>query len=156
MGTEADINLSGSSSSTSYSYSNQSEYYSYYSQGEYSASIDWYSSIRLRIGLSPNPDILVYATAGFAFGQVAISAVSFSVSQPPYAYYPGENASSDTIHAGWIAGAGAEYALGPTWSVRAEALYMSLGTASINLPYGTKASGDIEMGVVRGGVNYQF
>lgn len=156
VGAEADVNFNGASTRTFASYSYNYPYSSNYSQAEYKASVDWYSSARVRVGLSPNPNFLVYATAGIAFGQVSLSTSSFGFSQPPYVFYPGANLSSNSILAGWIAGAGAEYALGPAWSVRAEALYMSLGTADLHIANGFSASGDIEMGVVRGGVNYQF
>ncbi|WP_158814167.1 outer membrane beta-barrel protein [Methylocapsa sp. S129] len=78
-------------------------------------------TIRGRVGFTPIDDMLLYATAGLAFGQTRTST---SLTFDSGAAYAG--ARSDTA-VGWAAGGGVEYALGPQWSIGGEFLYYDLG-----------------------------
>lgn len=155
VGFEGDISYGGAGSETSLFYNQQSGSSFNYIDISVSAKLDWYSSLRLRVGLAPNNNILVYATGGLAVGQITMSEDGVSIHSygwsVPFVPY-----SSKTINVGWIAGAGAEYSIDKAWSLRAEALYMSLGTAQMPAPYSAGYSGDIEMGVARAGLNYMF
>jgi outer membrane immunogenic protein len=65
--------------------------------------------------------------------------------------------------AGWTVGAGAEWMFAPQWSVKAEYLYVDLGTNSstITYAYGANTSALTSSvhdtyNVVRGGINFHF
>jgi opacity protein-like surface antigen len=118
-------------------------------------------TIRGRIGFAPIDDMLIYATAGLAFGQTqAASSLAFATG----AAYAGSH--SDTA-VGVAAGGGVEYALGPQWSVGAEFLYYNLGfthvagTAQFFVPPGFSTAETDSTFAFRGytlrlGVNYEF
>jgi opacity protein-like surface antigen len=78
-------------------------------------------TIRGRIGFTPIDDMLLYATAGLAFGQTQTStSLAFDAGNS----YQG--ARNDTA-IGWTAGGGVEYALDSQWSIGGEFLYYDLG-----------------------------
>ena len=88
----------------------------------FGSEINWYGTLRGRVGLLGYENFLVYATGGLAFGGVdhtmkggAFNTVVFS------------KTDSDT-QIGWTAGGGAEYLLSDHWAFRAEALYVDLGS----------------------------
>jgi len=90
-----------------------------------SQSQDFLGTLRGRVGFIPNPSWLLYATAGLAYGDPkSTTSSSFSFAGANYA------GSSSGFKTGWTAGAGAEWALGAFWSVKAEYLYVDLGTTS--------------------------
>jgi outer membrane immunogenic protein len=82
---------------------------------------------RGRLGFLATPNLLLYGTGGFAYGQVKSSATL--VFTPPIdgTYF---GSTSETKY-GWTAGAGAEYAFGNNWSAKIEYLYVDLGTATV-------------------------
>jgi outer membrane immunogenic protein len=91
-----------------------------------SQSQDFLGTVRGRIGFIPNPSWLLYGTGGLAFGNPkSTTSATFAVGDN----YAG---SSSGFKTGWTAGAGAEWALGPVWSVKAEYLYVDLGTTTYN------------------------
>lgn len=112
--------------------------------------VDWYGTARLRAGYAFD-NFLIYGTGGLAYGhvksRVSVSDVTLS--------------GSDTRF-GWTLGAGAEYALTPHWTVRAEYLYVDLGKANtIDAASGDGlarviAKADVSLQTVRAGVNYKF
>lgn len=118
-------------------------------------------TIRGRIGFTPIDDMLLYATAGLAFGQTQTSTnLTFATG----ASYQG--ARSDTA-VGWAGGGGVEYALGPQWSVGAEFLYYDLGnTHNVGIANFTPPAGDLTPKsdstfafrgyTLRLGLNYEF
>jgi len=98
----------------------------------------WYGTIRGRVGYAINPNFLVYGTGGFAFGELKGSAPGFTESRTT---------------GGWTLGAGAEFALNNSWSLKAEYMYVDLSSSNFlvtNLPNGYHFS------TVRVGVNYHF
>jgi opacity protein-like surface antigen len=118
-------------------------------------------TIRGRIGFTPVDDMLIYATAGLAFGQTQASSSLAFASGPIY------SGSHNDLTVGLAAGGGVEYALGPQWSVGAEVLYYNLGDSHVvGLPNYIVPPGfvspesDSTFGfrgyVMRVGVNYQF
>lgn len=76
----------------------------------------WLSSARGRLGWTAVPSLLLYATAGGAFGDVRTATNS--------AAFPGVSGDQ----AGWSAGAGFEWLFVPGWSFKAEYLHYDLGT----------------------------
>jgi outer membrane immunogenic protein len=88
----------------------------------------WFGTLRLRAGYNPAENWLLYVTGGLAVGE---SKYSFNFSQPGTA--PSTYALSQTsTNVGFAVGGGAELKLDRHWSVKAEYLYVDLGTRTIN------------------------
>jgi len=122
------------------------------------SSIDWFGTVRGRLGVTLQPSFLLYATGGLAYGGVSFNANVIAVPATVTTF----QGSTSGIRTGWTAGAGAEWAIAPRWTVRAEYLHVDLGSTSVleldpkfptsSLTY--RLSHD--MNIVRGGINYRF
>ncbi len=121
VGAETDLQLSGADDTcAAYKFSNP-----------------WFGTARLRGGIALN-NILLYATAGLAFGG---GRLDFGTLEETH------------IHVGWTAGAGIEVGFTPQWSARAEFLYVDLSEHAYVL---TGTTNGLASSVVRLGVNYRF
>jgi outer membrane immunogenic protein len=101
----------------------------------------WFATARGRVGYAFDR-ILVYATAGGAFGDVQMLT-------------NGLTATSD--RAGWTAGLGLEFGILGPWSAKVEYLYADLGSATCGASTcvaDTKVS--FTSNIIRLGVNYRF
>jgi outer membrane immunogenic protein len=106
------------------------------------SSLNWFGTVRGRIGYAFGPT-LVYATGGFAFGEVENTVVPLRVTE---------------TQTGYVIGAGVEYKLNPAWSVKGEYQFISLD-ASDPLgagPLGLTSGNRSEVNTVRVGLNYHF
>lgn len=126
----------------------------------------WLSTIRGRVGFTTGPALL-YITGGAAVADLRLTdQVCF-----PGAFVPSCNtASVNPTRVGWTLGVGAEWMLKGNWSIKAEYLYVDLGsvastsTAIITatglppaLPNGTITHNhDLTENIVRIGLNYKF
>ena len=101
--------------------------------------LPWFGTVRGRAGYLVTPTLLLYGTAGFAYGDVTV--------------FQRSNTST-----GWTAGGGAEWLFAPHWSVKAEYLYVDLDsngtTGTFGWTYGQHFHP--QLNVVRLGVNYHF
>ena len=90
--------------------------------------MEWFATLRGRLGATITPDILLYATGGGAFAEFlpAGTGSSFDSSGNP-AIIP-----FNTLHTrvGWTAGAGFEAHLGGPWTAKVEYLHLDFGTVS--------------------------
>jgi outer membrane immunogenic protein len=139
--------------------------------------IDWFGTLRARLGYLVTDDLLLYGTSGFAYGRVARSGSwttsnGFAVGGGGFGIVCTSDVtcftgSSSHVGIGWTAGGGIEYALSAQWRVRAEYIYVSLAanalteTALEPTPGVTPSSfnanfGRAKFNVVRAGVNYRF
>jgi outer membrane immunogenic protein len=141
----------------------------------YTAEIDWFGTVRARLGYLVTDQLLLYATGGLAYGRVhvtafATSAVSVlggapSVTTSPLGFI------SAKINVGWTVGGGIEgrftYWLPPAWSWKLEYLYVDLGSLDTVIPlaggpgfigtFGTITTHtDFTDHIVRVGLNYKF
>ncbi len=125
-----------------------------------SNKLDWLGTTRGRLGYTVADQWLLYVTGGVAYGQTDLGISSLC---PTCAPARTAIASNSSVTAGWVVGAGAEWAVSSNWSVKAEYLHFDLGTKSAGLIYNygpftstmtasLKESGDI----VRAGLNYRF
>jgi outer membrane immunogenic protein len=135
-----------------------------------SEKVNWFGTIRGRVGPTITPTILPYVTGGLAYGGVsATDDVSGTFDVPPGTNHPVSAAASlstNTVKVGWTAGAGVEGVLGGNWTGKIEYLYMDLGSVSgsfvtpIVAPSGGFLSANynshITENIVRVGVNYHF
>ena len=98
-----------------------------------SKKTEWLGTLRGRIGFLATPSFLLYATGGLAYGGIKVShSVSAQESLGPAVYPPvNVTASTSKTAVGWALGAGADWKVTQSWSVRAEYLYYDLGKASV-------------------------
>jgi outer membrane immunogenic protein len=128
-----------------------------------SASLDWFATARARAGFATNT-MLVYVTGGIAFGGMDYDATVKS-----------GNASvhlRDDIRAGFVLGAGAEFALRSNWSLKLEYQYLNFGdhgaTGAVSSIFNNycapptvttnaiSTNFDTDIHTVRVGLNYHF
>lgn len=140
--------------------------------------IDWFGTVRARVGYLPTSNLLAYATAGFAYGRIVQSGswdtnTGFAFSDGFHTVNCfGANpscfaGSSSNIGTGWTAGGGLEYFLRQKWTLRAEYLYVNLGSGLVTetvlgptpgaLPSSFNANfSRTNFNIVRVGLSYQF
>lgn len=120
--------------------------------------MDWFSTMRGRVGLPLGSSLLIYGTGGLALADVSIS-TTVSVGDPPMGALSG---SEKETKVGWTLGGGAEYAVTDHVTIKAEALYYDLGSISMNAstPEFTEVSIDVDQQVAgtlaRAGIGYKF
>ena len=122
--------------------------------------LDWFGTVRGRLGVLASPNWLLYATGGLAYGGVQTNeTLNFT------GVVVGTNSNSfNTTRAGWTAGGGVETVLGNNWTGKIEYLYIDLGTFSNTwaVPGAGAAftpvgfSSHVTDNIVRVGVNYHF
>jgi outer membrane immunogenic protein len=119
-----------------------------------SQELDWFGTLRGRVGVVVVPRVLLYATGGLAYGQVDSHSTLLGAS------------TATNTNVGWTAGGGIEGAITQDWSVRLEYLYLDLGTVSNTFNTTVAALGGATLvsgfnsritdNIVRVGVNYRF
>ena len=117
--------------------------------------LEWFGTSRSRLGVLVTPNILLYGTAGLAYGQVKDSA-TITVTGVGSA-----TASFKDVKAGWTIGAGIEGAFGGGWSAKLEYLYIDLGKTeqTVATPFiGTVATETRQTtdNILRVGLNYKW
>jgi OmpA-OmpF porin, OOP family len=110
------------------------------------------ASLRGKAGFAVNR-ILLYGTAGVAFGQVKTE-----YSCPTCFHAPEPYDTTTGVRFGWTAGGGAEFAINPIWSAAIEYRYTDLGSKSFSDADTTAAdSGNkFAYNAVMVGVSYHF
>ena len=123
------------------------------------AELEYFGTVRGRLGFLPTPRLLLYATGGYAWGKTNMSMVTSHENAPQQVapHVTGSGSISETHH-GWAAGAGGEFMLTENWTGRAEWLHVDLGeTSSKAIANGTDSfPADLTFDVFRVGVNYKF
>jgi outer membrane immunogenic protein len=137
--------------------------------------IGWFGTVRGRIGYSTGR-VLVYGTGGLAYGSVersgSVSGTTFNVfplNAPPHIPFNtfAGSYNNNSVNVGWTVGAGIEGKIVGSLSVKAEYLYIDLGstTDTLNtaiLTGGTGSAGvrtDVSRyheNIFRLGLNYQI
>lgn len=123
----------------------------------------WLYTLRPRLGFTTGP-VLIYGTGGLAMTNITYQTFfsdTFATAK--------ENATVKSTQTGWAAGAGAEFKVGPRWSVKGEYLYGDFGsvrTTSTNLTAFTPPiafptnvfthTADLTANIYRFGLNYRF
>ena len=103
---------------------------------------DYMAAIRARLGYASG-HWLLYATGGLAFAGERF------LNMPAI----GNNEKILNTRLGWAAGAGAEYAFAPDWSLRLEYLYSRFEDADIRFASGTRLASTLDFGSLRVGLN---
>ncbi|MDO8980621.1 MAG: outer membrane beta-barrel protein [Afipia sp.] len=151
-----------------------------------SQSIDYFGTVRARLGYLASDRLLIYATGGFAYAHLNNVASTSTVPNSgfaggllgpngvPYTFACGSinaapdlcfSGASNGITPGWTVGGGLEYALGQKWSVKGEYLFAHFketvnAVAITSVPGTTPASYSANfttnLNIVRIGLNYKF
>ena len=111
--------------------------------GTFEAKLDMFGTVRARAGATFG-QVMPYVTLGAAFGRGTAQVVNGGVTT-----------SQSASHFGWTAGLGLEAKATDNISVKAEYLYVDLGSQNYN---GFATARDIghKFSVIRAGVNYSF
>jgi len=141
--------------------------------------IKWFGTVRARLGYLPADRLLTYVTGGFAYGRIDHTG-SYVDSGPSgftgngggisYICFPAKTClagSSSSVATGWTVGGGFEYALWNNLTLKAEYLYVSLGSTSLTetalaffggtVPSSFNANySHTNFNVARVGLNYRF
>jgi outer membrane immunogenic protein len=147
--------------------------------GTDSERISWFGTVRGRLGITFDR-WLVYSTGGLAYGRVTnsgsatVTGYFCPINPPPtLTACPLSSWSGSSINAGWTVGGGIEAALSNSWSVKAEYLYVDLGTVNTNFTTLPMCAGDsgactgeaagtgtiggrVTVNILRAGLNYKF
>jgi outer membrane immunogenic protein len=145
-------------------------------------NIDWYGTVRGRLGWLPTPNVLLFGTGGFAYADVRNSGnystsgpfvAPFGFSATPFSFSCTSNStcfagSSSSVRAGWTLGGGAEWLFWRNWSAKIEYQYVNLGGGGVRITANATEPGAAtpssfnanfardDFQVVRVGVNYHF
>jgi outer membrane immunogenic protein len=152
----------------------------------YEAKIEWFGTVRGRLGFLVNDQVLIYGTGGLAYGWVKLSGVTnvngFAVNPIDQSVFtfaaPGTSVfGASNIRAGFAVGGGIEgkcsYLLPAGWTWKLEYLYVDLGSFDTVSPFPpgnptlptapeTPFSGPMTThtrftdNIVRVGLNYKF
>jgi outer membrane immunogenic protein len=131
------------------------------SASETQSKMEYFGTLRARLGFVPAEQLMIYATGGVMFASMknnSFTQYNNAVFDPAFRYI----GSSGSSGVGYVVGAGLEYALTNNWTMKAEYLYYDLGKRSyvgVSTPataftvnYSVRNSGNI----IRAGVNYKF
>jgi len=139
----------------------------------YQAKIDWFGTVRGRLGILIGDQLLVYGTGGLAYGEVSVSgnsSISGVIESNPAASNEAAFSSSKT-NVGYSVGGGIEGRLAflpSNWTWKLEYLYLDLGSLDTTTqplvlgpalnPNSTTITTHTHFtdNIVRVGLNYQF
>jgi iron complex outermembrane recepter protein len=122
--------------------------------------LEWFATLRARLGVTVTPDAIAYVTGGVAVGEVMTAGTVFG--------FDGDGNPVNTIvsshktQGGWTVGGGIEGRLTGNWTAKIEYLYLDLGTVTTipaPTPGATTAvafNSRITDNLLRVGVNYKF
>jgi outer membrane immunogenic protein len=120
-------------------------------------NLDWFGTVRGRLGLAIWDRTLVYGTGGVMFGEEVLNS---NLVFPLVGY----QAQTSSTHTGWVAGGGIEYAFTDRISAKVEGLYYNMGSETIaastavapNTIYTDTTSFTYKGALVRLGANLKF
>ncbi len=127
----------------------------------FNSRMEYFGTVRGRLGYAWDRT-MVYATGGFAYGEVENSAAFFGPNPAAALQFVGGNRDTKT---GYTVGGGIEHAWMGNWTVKAEYLYYDLGSTTLGVNfvpggggggtgYNTRFENDGH--IVRAGLNYKF
>jgi outer membrane immunogenic protein len=136
-----------------------------------SERLDWFGTVRGRIGWLPSQSLLLFATGGLAYGQITSQASFTAIGANPGGFIGTSTATSSITRAGWTIGGGLEWMIAPKWSIKGEYLYYDLGnvgglnqtlttiTTGLGLPLAGASlvsNGSFHGSIARAALNYHF
>ena len=137
----------------------------------YTEKLNWFGTVRGRVGYLVTPAWLLYATGGLAYGKLTRDD-TYTYNDTYYCnagtepYCTPQSNSISAVKTGWVIGGGVETALSGHWTGRIEYLYMNLaglGTSNFVLTNGnpypinlTTNSHQFTDNILRFAINYRF
>ncbi|MFB9265048.1 outer membrane protein [Bradyrhizobium erythrophlei] len=142
-------------------------------------SLDWFGTVRGRLGFLPTENLLIFATGGLAYGGTKVSETTTNLTNPGV-YFQGRQPDGSTLFCvggtctagsgsqtsvGWTVGGGLEYAIWKNVTLKAEYLYIDLGDQTVHpqsqsfagsTPTSIAVTSHNVYNVVRGGINFKF
>ncbi len=100
--------------------------------GTESQKLDWFGTLRGRLGFLMAPQLLVYGTGGLAYGHVETDAAFTGHIQGLFPFDGATSISQTDTRVGWTVGGGLEWMIAPHWSIKGEYLYYDLGHATLD------------------------
>ena len=117
---------------------------------------DWLSTVRGRVGYLVNPDLMIFASGGFAFGEVQLKGQHAYAGGCPNCIFGSQTDTST----GYAVGGGIEYHIGGNWLLRGEYLFANLEgkslTSVVNFPSATFNWSSIDVQTARAALTYKF
>jgi iron complex outermembrane recepter protein len=123
---------------------------------EQGQKLEWFATLRARLGVSVTPDAIAYVTGGVAVGEVMTAGTVFGFDGD------GNPVSSHNTKAGYAVGGGVEGRLVGNWTAKMEYLYLDLGMVMTtpapaqNATLAASFNSRITDNILRLGVNYKF
>lgn len=125
--------------------------------------LNWFGTVRGRLGWTATPETLLYVTGGYAYGQVETR----NSSSIPNFFAGGnilQGSRASGIKDGWTVGGGIETRLwNSNWTAKAEYLYMDLGNQGTRnvvgvVPFTLNHASNVDFKdhIVRVGLNYKL
>jgi outer membrane immunogenic protein len=136
--------------------------------GTGSQKLDWFGTLRGRLGWLATPQFLIYGTGGLAYGHVQTDVAFAGHITSNTVPFDGSTAvSRSDTRVGWTVGGGLEWMFAPQWSVKGEYLYYDLGKVTLNqtltlvrpgdfISANVSSEGHYRGNIARLGVNYRF
>jgi outer membrane immunogenic protein len=127
----------------------------------------WVSTFRGRLGMTPDPTLLLFITGGLAIGEARFATSASPATMTLTSNFTGAvlsttttgagaSFSESTTRAGFAVGGGAEKKVTKNWSVRAEYLYIDFGSHTFLAGTGFDTNIRLRDNIVRVGFDYQF
>ncbi|MBR1088694.1 porin family protein [Bradyrhizobium manausense] len=124
--------------------------------------LQWFGTLRGRVGILATPKVLFYGTGGLAFGEIKTTGTMTGFN--PGGVALASVGSTSTTRAGWTVGVGIEGKITQNWSAKLEYLYMDLGRfdsgpftlAPAGSTIATNVSSRFTDNILRAGINYEF
>jgi opacity protein-like surface antigen/outer membrane receptor protein involved in Fe transport len=125
-------------------------------------NLDWFGTLRARLGVAITPDLLAYGTGGLAYGEIEHAGLIWG-SDGMLTNDAATTYASRALRAGWTAGGGIEVRLAGNVTGRIEYLHMDFGydraqaiLTSNATPIAVGFNSRITEDLVRVGLNYKF
>jgi outer membrane immunogenic protein len=121
--------------------------------GSVGTRLDWFGTVRGRVGYLITPNALLYGTGGYAYGHTTSSANASAGG-----LVAGASVGKDVN--GWAAGAGLEYALTHWLSFKTEYLFVDFGSTNLSsgitggVPFSLSEKTTVH--TVKAGINVKF
>lgn len=123
----------------------------------------WFGTVLGRLGYLASNDLMLYGTAGLAYGKLTHSALhDYTGTGAPFSVFTG---LTSQVKAGWVIGGGGELHLTGNWSAKIEYSIFNLGRDTVTQRRVLAVPGDPQMlfssfgsegQMVRLGINYKF
>jgi iron complex outermembrane recepter protein len=127
---------------------------------EQGQKLEWFATLRARLGVTVTPDTIAYVTGGAAVGEVMTAGTLFGFDADGNPV--NTIVSSHNTKAGLAVGGGVEGRLAGNWTAKIEYLYLDLGTVTTipaPAPNSTTAvafNSRVTDNILRVGINYKF